>query len=336
MKKRWTVKEVCDLTGLTGKHLYYFHHEGVVTAVEYSNYSVEGYNGYKLYDEAGVAKLQQIAMYYELGLKRNEIRDLMRAPGYDMHHALDELKSQLEEKRLRLERHIAAIEQLRLIGTKNGLLDMFSGLSLDELGKNSLAFSQSTLDECWGSAFEDHEVELFGSSFEQLLLELSKLEDSSLTAEPGIALITEIFKTAIQYLGLPGYILVFAIFLSAAGEGTMAEEFAIELPVEIRAEYGKAVMSYLKQDINLLLDEIGQVIVLHHEAIGCPFDAPEVGEMVLSIKALLAAHFGLKCNEEYQLFLDQLDIKPYNGNQDYLRYILNALQYHCKIQKEII
>ena len=32
-----TVKEVCALTGLTGKHLYYFHHENVVRAVAYAN-----------------------------------------------------------------------------------------------------------------------------------------------------------------------------------------------------------------------------------------------------------------------------------------------------------
>lgn len=46
MNKYKTVKEVCDLTGLTRKHLYYFHHENVVRAVAYANYSVEGYNGF--------------------------------------------------------------------------------------------------------------------------------------------------------------------------------------------------------------------------------------------------------------------------------------------------
>ena len=50
--KNKTVKEVCALTGLTGKHLYYFHHERVVRAVAYANYSVEGNDGYKLYDDA--------------------------------------------------------------------------------------------------------------------------------------------------------------------------------------------------------------------------------------------------------------------------------------------
>ena len=77
MNKYKTVKEVCDLTGLTRKHLYYFHHERVVRAVAYANYSVEGYNGYKLYDDIAVEKLQQIALYYQLGLKRDEIKEIM-------------------------------------------------------------------------------------------------------------------------------------------------------------------------------------------------------------------------------------------------------------------
>lgn len=86
-----TVKEVCALTGLTGKHLYYFHHEHIVRAVAYANYSVEGNDGYKLYDEAGVEKLRQIALFYRLGLKRNEIRDMMRMPGYDLSRVLQKL-----------------------------------------------------------------------------------------------------------------------------------------------------------------------------------------------------------------------------------------------------
>lgn len=179
MKKLWTVKEVCELTGLTGKHLHYFHHEGVVRAAGYSNFSVYDHDGYKLYDEAGVAKLQQVAMYYELGLKRNEIRDLMKAPDYDMHRALDELQDRLEEKRTRLCRHIAAIEQLRQIGTRNGLLDMFSGISLDELGKNGLALSESTLKDYWENTLDKNSLDAFNAVTEALLQELVLNNDNT-------------------------------------------------------------------------------------------------------------------------------------------------------------
>ncbi len=91
MNKYKTVKEVCDLTGLTRKHLYYFHHERVVRAVACANYSVEGYNGYKLYDDIAVEKLQQIALYYQLGLKRDEIKEIMLTPNYDSNMILHTL-----------------------------------------------------------------------------------------------------------------------------------------------------------------------------------------------------------------------------------------------------
>lgn len=67
MDKYKTVKEVCQLTGLTRKHLYYFHHAKVVQAAAFSNYSVEGNDGYNLYDNLAVKKLQQIALFYQLG-----------------------------------------------------------------------------------------------------------------------------------------------------------------------------------------------------------------------------------------------------------------------------
>lgn len=94
MKQYKTVKEVCALTGLTRKHLYYFHHENVVQAVAYANYSVEGYDGYKIYDDTAVERLQQIALYYQLGLKRNKIRDIMLDPNYNANQVLARLPAQ--------------------------------------------------------------------------------------------------------------------------------------------------------------------------------------------------------------------------------------------------
>lgn len=133
MKDYKTVKEVCALTGLTGKHLYYFHHENVVRAAAYANYSVEGNDGYKLYDSAGVKKLQQIALYYQLGLKRNEIRDLMLSPDYDGEAAIGKLLVRKIAEQERLGRQISALEYLKDIGLENGLTDVLRGCSLEEL-----------------------------------------------------------------------------------------------------------------------------------------------------------------------------------------------------------
>lgn len=130
-----TVKEVCALTGLTGKHLYYFHHENVVRAVAYANYSVEGNDGYKLYDEAGAEKLQQIALFYQLGLKRNEIRDLMLAPDYDSTLVWEKLLDRKRAERKQIDWQIEALDYLRKTGVQNGLAGILRGRSLEELGK---------------------------------------------------------------------------------------------------------------------------------------------------------------------------------------------------------
>lgn len=135
MEKYKTVKEVCSLTGLTRKHLYYFHHENVVRAVGYANFSVKDNDGYKLYDDEAVEKLQQIALYYQLGLKRNEIRDMMLSPGYDSNAVLDDLLSRMRERLEQTQLHILALEFIRKTGTKNGLIAILSDSSLEDLGK---------------------------------------------------------------------------------------------------------------------------------------------------------------------------------------------------------
>ncbi len=332
MKKLWTVKEVCELTGLTGKHLYHFHHEGVVRAAGYSNFSVYDHDGYKLYDEAGVAKLQQIAMYYELGLKRNEICALMKAPDYDMHRALDELQDRLEEKRLRLCRHISAIEQLRQIGTKNGLLDMFSGLSLDELGKNGLAFSESSLKEYWEKTLDENSLEAFNATTETLLRELVLHNDR---ADLQKQIVKQLFAEAIRNLGFSGYMFILAIFLATTGEGAMAAELATDLPVTLTPDHGKVALEFIKEDLEILLDEIAYIIAQHHECIGGRYDAPDVSAMVTETKQALLNHIGLKSKDEYAIVLNALVSKENNENPGYLQYLINAMKYHLENNPEI-
>ena len=121
MKHYMSVKEVCELTGLTRKHLYYFHHQNIVRATAYANYSVEGNDGYKLYDKQAVEKLQQIALFYKLGFKRNEIRNIMLDPDYDCHAAMDTLIAQKEKKRIQIDNQIAMLKLLKLTNMKDEL-----------------------------------------------------------------------------------------------------------------------------------------------------------------------------------------------------------------------
>lgn len=227
MNKYKTVKEVCALTGLTGKHLYYFHHEKVAQAAAFANYSVEGYDGYKLYDDKAVERLQQIAMYYQLGLKRNEIKDIMLNPHYDSGHALETMLELVHKNKVRAERHIAALEYLKMSGINSGFSETLNGVSLEELGKTVIA-----LNEC----AENPQVEAFALELGRLLDKLGGITETRLQSDGGTVIIEKIFEVGRRFWGRCGYPLILGMFSGASmGEKSLADG-------KITAQQGKAVM----------------------------------------------------------------------------------------------
>lgn len=241
MNKYKTVKEVCALTGLTRKHLYYFHHEKVVPAVAYANYSVEGYDGYKLYDDPAIEKLQQIALYYQLGLKRDEIKDIMLSPNYDSNLVLETLLSLEREKQVHIERHIAALEYLTLAGTKNGVNGPLRGISLDDLGRTLLALRKEASADHPSSAMQRGRAEALAEELAELISELSRLDDALLRTQAGSNSIRKIFELANKHLGVDSAPFILGLFMSTLGEGTIAQGITDNLS----PAHGRAVIQYL-------------------------------------------------------------------------------------------
>lgn len=226
MNKYKTAKEVCALTGLTRKHLYYFHHENVVRAVAYANYSVEGHDGYKLYDDAAVEKLRQIALYYQLGLKRNEIRDLMLARDYDRNQVLGNLLRLAKGQRDQLNRNIAALEFLQMTGMNNGLAEMLQAISLEELGEALLAMERVQPDI----------PEAFLAELEQLLIELSRSPHDTPAMDE---LLEKIFFRAEAHLDSNGTPFLLGLFVSVLGGGELARG------IQITTEQADTALRYL-------------------------------------------------------------------------------------------
>lgn len=241
MNKYKTVKEVCDLTGLTRKHLYYFHHEKVVRAVAYANYSVEGYNGYKLYDDIAVEKLQQIALCYQLGLKRDEIKEIMLTPNYDSNMILQTLLAMEQEKKVHIERHIAALEYLILAGTKNGVSGSLRGISLDELGRTLLAVREASAEDGSSHAVTDEHAAIFAREFSSLIAEFAQMDEALLLAAPGAMVIQKVFDLSNKYLGSDSSPFVLGLFMSVLGEGSIAQGITDKLT----PSHGRAVIQYM-------------------------------------------------------------------------------------------
>lgn len=241
MNKYKTVKELCALTGLTRKHLYYFHHEGVVRAVAYANYSVEGYDGYKLYDDAAVEKLQQISLYYQLGLKRDEIKKIMLAPDYDSNAVLHTLLAVEWEKKLHIERNIAALEYLVLAGTKNSVSGVLRGIFWDNLGRALLEVRAASADGDMPPLKERGSAEAFTREFAALLAELAQVDEAALKTSAADAVIAKIFDVGSTYLGADSPAFILGLFMSVLGEGSIAQELARQL----KPVHGRAVIQYM-------------------------------------------------------------------------------------------
>ena len=184
----------------------------------YAKYSVEGNDGYKLYDEQAVEKLQQIALYYQLGLKRNEIRDMMLEPGYDSNRVLDTLLAREEDKRVQINRNIAALNYIKLTGTKNNLVSILNGTSLAELGRRLLEA-------------QDAPIQLEEAFVAELSDLNSELNDTDQT--------DRVFEKIFARNDAGKFLYLLGIFVSAIGEGAAAHG--------IKPIHGRAALRYLAQ-----------------------------------------------------------------------------------------
>ena len=93
----YRISEVCLLTGVTRKTLFYYDRTGLLKPTERA-----GVQNHKLYDEKQLDRLKRIIHFQEAGLKVGEIRTLLDdtqcEPRKIYEQALKRLECQQEEK----------------------------------------------------------------------------------------------------------------------------------------------------------------------------------------------------------------------------------------------
>ena len=99
------VREFARLAGVSVRTLHYYDEIGLLKPAEVS----EG-NGYRLYDENSLLRMQEIRFYRELDFPLKSILDLLSSPNYDRTAVLTEQKRLLTLKKERLERLISALD----------------------------------------------------------------------------------------------------------------------------------------------------------------------------------------------------------------------------------
>lgn len=101
-----TLREVCDLLGVTRRAVQGYEKEGLVSATSKNKY------GYLLYDEKTQNRIARIKLYQELGFKVKEIKELIDAPSSVVKEALEKQVECLKEERVKIENLIKKAYEL--------------------------------------------------------------------------------------------------------------------------------------------------------------------------------------------------------------------------------
>ena len=108
----YTVSDICSLTGVTRKTLFYYDRIGLLKPAART-----GPQNSKLYDSAGLLQLQKILRYRQAGLQISEVRRLLAGDSDQamiLQNALDSLqqeKNQKEEQIRLLESLLAEVQE---------------------------------------------------------------------------------------------------------------------------------------------------------------------------------------------------------------------------------
>src|SRR5258708_10249594 len=121
----YTVKKLSDLAGVSVRTLHYYDEIGLLSP------SQVGANGYRLYDDAALLRLQQILFYREIGLQLTQIKDILDRPDFDLLVALRSHRSVLQDKIDRMQKLVSTVDStiMHLVGevdmNKRRLLEAF-------------------------------------------------------------------------------------------------------------------------------------------------------------------------------------------------------------------
>lgn len=128
----YRIKELADMSGISVRTLHYYDQIHLLKP------SRSEENGYRLYDEGAIVRLQQILFLKELEFPLNEIKRILDDPSFNELEALYMHRKVLVEKRDRL---------MRIIQSLDESIDAFKGGKQMDSNKRLQPFDRSKLDK---------------------------------------------------------------------------------------------------------------------------------------------------------------------------------------------
>ena len=166
-----TVNEVSRLTGVSVRTLHHYDAIGLLKPTKLTA------AGYRLYDDAALARLRSILLYRELQFSLREIRDMLESPHFDAAAALEQQIVLLQARRDHLQVLIDHARTLQKKGENNMDFTAFDTTEQEKLRREAR--------ERWGGtrAWQEYEAKDCdadaGTQLMELLVQLGALRPLS-------------------------------------------------------------------------------------------------------------------------------------------------------------
>lgn len=134
----YTIQRLAGLSGVSTRTLRYYDELGLLSPVRKSN-------GYRIYGEGEVKRLQQILLYRAMELPLGEIKKLIFSPDFDEQAALRRHLTGLLEKRAKIDAMIRNVEQTMDAAKGVGIMrdaQRFQGLKEGLVAENEEKYGQ--------------------------------------------------------------------------------------------------------------------------------------------------------------------------------------------------
>lgn len=167
----YTINKLAKLAGVSTRTLRYYDELGLLTPARVSS------NGYRIYGQKEIDRLQQILFYRELGVSLEEIRNILDSKDFDGLSALESHLSALLARRKQLDLLVANVE--KTIKAKKGEMIMsdqekFEGFLQKLVDDNERQYGEEAREKYGDESVSRSNAKVLNMSKEQYT-ELEKL-----------------------------------------------------------------------------------------------------------------------------------------------------------------
>lgn len=121
-----TVNKVSKLTGVSVRTLHYYDQINLLSPAATTD------SGYRLYDDAGLERLQQILLFKELGFSLKDIKKIIDSPEFDKKKAIAMQIDLLKIKKEHIENMLAFAEKIEVTGDYKMNFNIFDNTKIEQ------------------------------------------------------------------------------------------------------------------------------------------------------------------------------------------------------------